>query len=319
MQVSVIIPLFNRKQLIGYTLDSLKSELHVGVEIEVVVVDDGSTDGAFEYVKEAYPWVRLFKNPNKGAPSARNFGLQHASFEFVMYLDSDDILGEDFFKNKLSILANDVAVDAVYGNWESFKGNGPLLSCDWLKHHTKYPIVEKEDAAYHIQQLMLGAYIHPSAMVFRKSSVEAIGGHIESLPVNQDVDFLFRFLIHNYKLIGENEGTSYAREHNDNRVGQVLAKDLKKMQAIYKLRRRFVIDLKKTGYWNNEIANCIAEYCFYRFAEYRKHHPRIAQKFYKLSKSLNPNFQLKGGVIYKVLGTVMGNKNAVILKQSLKR
>lgn len=318
MQVSVIIPVFNRKHLIGYTLDSLKQENHVGVEIEVIVVDDGSVDGVFDFVKENYPWVRLFRNPNKGAPSARNCGLQHATFEFLLYLDSDDILGENFFKNKLNILLNDPTIDAVYGNWESFKGNGPLLSCDLIKHHTRYPIVKNSDVFYHLKQLMLGAYIHPSAIVFRKSSVDAIGGHIDSLPVNQDVDFLFRFLIHKFKLIGENEGTSYAREHNDNRVGQVLT-DLKKMQAIYKLRRRFIIDLKKTGYWNSAIANCIAEYCFYRFAEYRKHQPRIAQKFYKLSKSLNPNYQLKGGVIYKVLGTVMGNKNAVILKQTLKR
>lgn len=96
MDVSVIIPLFNRKHLIGYTLDSLKPEHHEGVQIQVIVVDDGSTDGAYEFVKENYSWVSLYRNPKKGAPSARNFGLFNSTAPFVHFLDSDDLVEKIF-------------------------------------------------------------------------------------------------------------------------------------------------------------------------------------------------------------------------------
>src|SRR6478735_5452974 len=95
--VSIIIPLFNRKELIKETLNCLEGYLHPQTALDIIVVDDGSTDGSAEEVELYYPSVKLIRQINAGAPSARNRGLKEAKGEFVLFLDSDDLIEPDFF------------------------------------------------------------------------------------------------------------------------------------------------------------------------------------------------------------------------------
>src|SRR5947207_15233453 len=87
--VSVIIPSYNRANILGETLDSVLAQSYT--EFEAIVVDDGSTDRTPDVVAEyTDPRVRYFYKPNGGLSSARNFGLQLANGEFIAFLDSDD-------------------------------------------------------------------------------------------------------------------------------------------------------------------------------------------------------------------------------------
>src|SRR5665213_1424356 len=102
MNISVIIPAYNREQLIGETLRSLLNQTLPADEI--IVVDDGSTDGtsiaayaAFEERKSAnvkgnkVPEFRVIKQENKGPAAARNAGFLASKGEFLHFFDSDDI------------------------------------------------------------------------------------------------------------------------------------------------------------------------------------------------------------------------------------
>jgi glycosyltransferase involved in cell wall biosynthesis len=105
--VSVIIPLYNRVDLIHETLQSVISQIYNNWE--AVIVDDGSTDGSFELVQEiakTEPRIKLFRREQepKGAPACRNIGLIQSEGALILYLDSDDLLSKDGIKKITSII-----------------------------------------------------------------------------------------------------------------------------------------------------------------------------------------------------------------------
>jgi len=85
---SVIVPTFNRFKLLKETIESLKS---TGENNEIIVVDDGSTDGTVEFIKKVLPGVLLIEQANQGPGAARNRGIEAASGEVIAFLDSDDL------------------------------------------------------------------------------------------------------------------------------------------------------------------------------------------------------------------------------------
>src|SRR5512132_3570680 len=89
--VSVVVPTYNRAHLIGRTIESVLRQSYVALEL--VIVDDGSTDDTRERITEKYrrdPRVRYCHKPNGGPASARNVGFREARGEYVALLDSDD-------------------------------------------------------------------------------------------------------------------------------------------------------------------------------------------------------------------------------------
>jgi len=91
MDFTVVIPTFNRKELVLRAVQSAYDTQWAGIEI--IVVDDGSTDGTEELVKEMFPEVVYFRsNQNCGPGAARDVGIQHASGTWTVLLDDDDML-----------------------------------------------------------------------------------------------------------------------------------------------------------------------------------------------------------------------------------
>lgn len=88
--ISIIIPSYNQKE---YLSDSIQSALDQHVRGEIIVIDDGSTDGSLEIAK-GFP-VKVIEQVNKGLASARNTGIMNATGEYVLPLDADDILKEN--------------------------------------------------------------------------------------------------------------------------------------------------------------------------------------------------------------------------------
>lgn len=96
MDVAVVVALFNGADWIRSTLDSVVSQTHA--PSEVIVVDDGSTDGSPDIVAEEFPEARLVENSGNGPCEARNYGVRCASAENVAFLDQDDLWHEDHLK-----------------------------------------------------------------------------------------------------------------------------------------------------------------------------------------------------------------------------
>lgn len=100
-KVSIIIPVYNAEKYIGKCLDSILNQTYKN--IEVIVVNDGSTDNSEEIIKqytknEKYN-IKYFKNENRGVSFSRNFGVNYAEGDYIFFVDADDYLDEKLLYN----------------------------------------------------------------------------------------------------------------------------------------------------------------------------------------------------------------------------
>lgn len=124
--VSVVVPTYNRANTVGETVDSILAQTYDSLEL--IVVDDGSTDGTSQ-VMQAYlgkdPRVTYLTKPNGGVASARNLGVAHAQGEFIAFCDSDDIWKPDKLSRQTPLF-QDPAVTLVYTGVLLLHANGKI-------------------------------------------------------------------------------------------------------------------------------------------------------------------------------------------------
>lgn len=100
--ISVVIPLYNKRGLVSQTIATVLAQTYNGYEI--VVVDDGSTDGSIDEVKAiADPRIRIVSRQNGGVAAARNTGIKHARGEFVAFLDADDRWSPQYLETQTAL------------------------------------------------------------------------------------------------------------------------------------------------------------------------------------------------------------------------
>jgi glycosyltransferase involved in cell wall biosynthesis len=87
--VSVVIPAYNAEETIRRALESVAAQTYDNI-VETIIVDDGSRDETTRIIRDEYPRVRLFEQPNQGAAVARNLGVGEACGEYIAFLDADD-------------------------------------------------------------------------------------------------------------------------------------------------------------------------------------------------------------------------------------
>src|SRR6476660_3095578 len=109
--VSVVVPCYNAERFLAETLQSAFIQTYP--EIEVIVLDDGSTDGTADLIRSYGDRVRAEFGPNRGASAARNRGTALALGEFIQYLDCDDLLTPDALERRVDVLKKSGA-DVAY-------------------------------------------------------------------------------------------------------------------------------------------------------------------------------------------------------------
>ena len=131
------MPIYNGEKYLRESLDSIVNQT-LGIEnIEVILVDDASTDDGLKIVSEyllRYPSFKLIKQEsNQGSGPARNLGLKYVTSEYVTYLDCDDYISPDAYEKALEIFEDDNEVDLVMYKWEEFDDSGLLNYSDYSK------------------------------------------------------------------------------------------------------------------------------------------------------------------------------------------
>lgn len=131
VKISVIIPAYNTEKTIGRCLQSLVASSYTA--IEVIVVDDGSTDNTGKIVEgfaKSDSRIMLFSQSNAGPSAARNNGLEHASGDIIAFVDSDDYVEPDYFY-ELSAAFGESKAEVVYFEFNRVTETGNLIS----SHH----------------------------------------------------------------------------------------------------------------------------------------------------------------------------------------
>ena len=225
MKLSVIVPAYNREQYIGSALRSLLRQRDEA-DIDIVVVDDGSTDGTVHLVRELMrdnPSIRLFSQAHMGVAAARNTGLRHVlpETELISFLDSDDISPPGRFNTDLRYFYSDRSVELTY-SW--------LLQADAFDEETLEPAAGCDQKIYRGVQLGAG--------IFRRQFIEAIKGFDTGFVQSEDTDFLFRVFERNPRYILPETISVYYRKHRDSLTARLTEMRREFMRACHKSMMR---------------------------------------------------------------------------------
>jgi glycosyltransferase involved in cell wall biosynthesis len=192
MRVSVIIPLYNKAAYIRRALDSVLAQTHG--DFEILVVDDGSTDGGDQIVEQyADSRICLIQQANAGVSAARNRGLREAGSEWIALLDADDEWTEDFLATVLS-LREQFPDAAVWGtHYAMMRPDGCLYEFplnEEVRCHPGGQLINFFRFSTEIEQPC-----NASSTLLRKSALLQAGGFPEDLVRLEDTDTLFRLAL----------------------------------------------------------------------------------------------------------------------------
>ncbi|WP_114793147.1 glycosyltransferase family 2 protein [Niabella yanshanensis] len=128
LNISIICPLYNKKGYIQETIDSVINQTYTNWEM--IIVDDGSTDGSYELVKDLYQdelrvrlYCRTTFKQNKGGSVCRNIGISLAKGEYIMFLDADDLLTQNCLLNRVKAIRKDLVSNLFVFNEAYFIKN----------------------------------------------------------------------------------------------------------------------------------------------------------------------------------------------------
>ena len=180
MNISVVIPTYNRKELLKRSIDSVINQTIKPSEI--IIVDDGSNDGTEAMVKKKYDSLKLIKQKNKGASAARNSGIKASSGEWICFLDSDDEWKNDKLEKQITAVANNSDYKFFHSN-EIWIKNGKRIN--QKKKHKKY-------GGDIFKKCLDMCRISPSSVLIDKNIFEEIGFFNENLVVCEDYELWLR-------------------------------------------------------------------------------------------------------------------------------
>ena len=182
--VSIIIPAYNSRAWLGEAVDSALAQTHPSCEI--LVIDDGSTDGTDEWLRETYgAQIRYLWKENGGLSSARNHGLRHANGKYTQFLDADDIILPEKVAVHAKYLDSHPDVDIVYCHGMVFSDDPVRELRDWPRR-----------SLYRSGQIFAGmldeGYLMTHMTMSRRESLERVGGFDEALTSCIDWDYWLR-------------------------------------------------------------------------------------------------------------------------------
>lgn len=179
MELSVIIPSYNRYEFLKRALRSIYNQSLLPKE--VIVVDDGSEDGTKDIQKE-FPQIKYIFQTNQGVSSARNRGIEQSSFEWIAFLDSDDLWESEK-------LAKHKAYHTLHPK--------TLMSYTdelWIRNNNVIKVPKKYQKTQEglFEKSLSHCIIAPSSVCIHKSIFEQVGLFDESLEVCEDYDLWLR-------------------------------------------------------------------------------------------------------------------------------
>jgi len=180
LNISVILPTYNRCTLLERAILSVIQQTRTADEI--IIIDDGSTDGTEELIRKKYPRLLYFRQENQGISSARNAGIEKSTGEWLAFLDSDDT----WLPRKLEYQER------------TLQANPDYLICHtneiWIRNDKRVNPMKKhqKSGGYIFDKCLPLCVISPSAVILHRQVFDRYGKFDISLPVCEDYDLWLR-------------------------------------------------------------------------------------------------------------------------------
>lgn len=201
-KVSIIIPVYNVEKYLKTCLDSVINQTLS--DIEIICVNDGSTDNSLEILKEYEKKdnrIKIITKENGGLSSARNAGLEHVTGDFCYFLDSDDYVEPTLFEYALNIFDN-FDVDFFCFGAEAFKDGEIIQSLDGLNNYLKV----KRDGVFNLNfEIKSSINIHVWNKIFKTSIIKNYGIKFIDKLLYEDIYFTWYYLLVSQKAYFDTE------------------------------------------------------------------------------------------------------------------
>lgn len=213
-KVSVIIPSYNCELYIAETIASVLNQTHR--DIELIVVDDGSTDRTREIVASFGDSVRLIAQQNAGRCAARNRGIRAASGEFICLLDHDDYWYPEKVAAQLAAFERYPEAGGVYSEyivWNADEsGHFPLPES--FQRCAAPDAINEELSGWIYHHFLIDIYMLTSAAMFRAKVFDKCGAFVESLSYSEDWELWLR-ISREFQLINLRRAMTLYRQHSE--------------------------------------------------------------------------------------------------------
>lgn len=307
--VSIIIPCYNNQAFLQEAIASAVNQTYSSVEI--IVIDDGSTDRSLEIIRSFGDRIRWETGINQGAPSARNRGLELARGKYIKFLDADDVLLPDCIERQVAqasqLLPDRKAI--VYGDaiWVNRNGD-PIPS---------YPLRARQPVEDPIAHILAQCPL-TSCPLHKREYLLEIGGFDPFLPRGQEHDLHLRLVLAGVEFV-HHPGFAYQyREYSD---GDRISNDAysKKGAMVYynTLQRHKNLIEAQTG---QSLAPEVRKILSQRFWMYgrsilREGYITEANQYFSAARQLDAKHCLVGSAPYPALVKLFGTKRAELMLQ----
>lgn len=211
--VSIVIPVFNGERFLREAVQSVLDQKYSPVEI--IIVDDGSTDGTATVARSLGETVRYLHQTNQGPAAARNRGIEHAQGSLIAFADADDLWPSKKLELQLPYLINDPAIEIVMGRIQQVRLSKTV--------NGQTQAEEFDEPAFSVN---LGS------AVIRKSVFERVGLFDETMRYSEDVDWFMRAREAGAAIVTIDAVTLLYRQHEENMTRGKSTSELNVLKAL---------------------------------------------------------------------------------------
>ncbi len=270
--ISVNIPVYNSKHYVEHSINSILSQsFH---DFEIIIVDDGSTDGSWEILDRLAKKdhrIKLYRQLNSGVGAARNKAISESSGEYIIIMDADDISLPHRLKVQKKFLDEHPDIDAVGSQWEIIDETGKVIGID--THPTDPKLV---------YSLMYSYYsLLNSTTMIRRDAIQSVNGYFEDKTgIAEDYDLFMRMQMNGARFINL-PNVLFQWRMNPNSITH--SKKIPQTRSVIKIRNAGFSSLLKS---NPDLAKNIARSTVYTFPEGTWQDAKIKSLFPSESESL---------------------------------
>ena len=233
-KISVVIPTLNRINTLQRALDSVINQTYKPAEI--IVVDNGSSDGTLKFLREQYPKITILTENKIGVSSARNKGIKKSINQWIALLDSDDA----WHPRKLEIQTT--MLDSALKEYN-------LIHTDevWFRNnkHINQMKKHKKQGGYIFERCLSLCCISPSSVLFKKNILDKVGLFDESLPVCEDYDMWLKICSSEEVLFAQDKLTYKYGGHKDQLSKSYWGMDRFRIKSIENIIKNFDLTYKQ--------------------------------------------------------------------------
>ena len=307
--ISVIIPAHNAERWIDQTIRSATTQ--TWKDVEVIVVDDGSTDRTAEIASGSdAERVHVVRQPQSGAGAARNRGLGEARGEFIQYLDADDLLAPDKLARQMEALSGKPADTIASCAWGRFTGEPESAV------FRDEPVWRVEDPVeWLVRSLDGGGMMQPGAWLTPRSIIDAAGPWNESLTLHDDGEYFTRVLLKAGRNVFVPEARIFYRDVEGS-LSRVRSRDaVQSAFTVCQLRGQHLLAVRDDKAARRAVATQYAQFAY----EHGEAAPDLAIEALKAIEDLgvSPNLGI-GGRLFAFVSKILGFRAALHLRHDLR-